>query len=185
MDGVPINDNGMPVQSRYLAEPLGSSAGRTNRIRREGPPARYHGKPGNAQREYRCGRRERSHAAACDNHCQRPTRPSRARNWPNRRCRSRRLADLAAETSRPFARRKLYFSETSQDPHDPNSPTTFYLTVDGQDPKAFDPQSRCAQHHRAPGRRGRLDHRKPNAGIARVSYSSGSFHDAGMVWTCR
>jgi FtsP/CotA-like multicopper oxidase with cupredoxin domain len=39
----------------------------------------------------------------------------------------------------PARTRKLYFSEVPQDPHDPNSPTTFYLTVDGQTPKAFDP----------------------------------------------
>ena len=41
----------------------------------------------------------------------------------------------------PVRTRKLYFSERLQDPSDPNSPTTFYLTVDGQDPKAFDPKS--------------------------------------------
>jgi FtsP/CotA-like multicopper oxidase with cupredoxin domain len=41
----------------------------------------------------------------------------------------------------PVRTRKLYFSETPQDPHDPNSPTAFFLTVDGQTPKAFDPNS--------------------------------------------
>jgi FtsP/CotA-like multicopper oxidase with cupredoxin domain len=41
----------------------------------------------------------------------------------------------------PIRTRKLYFSETLQDPKDPNSPTTFYLTVDGQTPKPFDPSS--------------------------------------------
>ena len=35
--------------------------------------------------------------------------------------------------------RKLYFSEDVQDPNDPNSPTKFYLTVDGQTPATFDP----------------------------------------------
>jgi FtsP/CotA-like multicopper oxidase with cupredoxin domain len=42
---------------------------------------------------------------------------------------------------RPVRTRKLYFSETLQDPQDPNSPTTFFLTVDGQIPKAFDMSS--------------------------------------------
>jgi FtsP/CotA-like multicopper oxidase with cupredoxin domain len=37
--------------------------------------------------------------------------------------------------------RKLYFSEQLQDPNDPNSPTTFYLTVDGKTPAPFDPSS--------------------------------------------
>jgi len=41
----------------------------------------------------------------------------------------------------PVRTRKLYFSEKLQDPNNPNSPTTFYLTVDGQTPKAFDPHS--------------------------------------------
>jgi FtsP/CotA-like multicopper oxidase with cupredoxin domain len=41
----------------------------------------------------------------------------------------------------PVRQRKLYFSEKQQDPHDPNSPTTFYVTVEGQTPKPFDPQS--------------------------------------------
>jgi FtsP/CotA-like multicopper oxidase with cupredoxin domain len=34
--------------------------------------------------------------------------------------------------------RKLYFSEESEDPANPNSPTKFYITVDGQTPKQFD-----------------------------------------------
>jgi len=41
----------------------------------------------------------------------------------------------------PTRVRKLYFTETPLDPHDANSPTTFYLTVDGQAPKPFDPAS--------------------------------------------
>ena len=34
----------------------------------------------------------------------------------------------------PTAHRKLYFSEVLSDPSDPNSPTNFYITVDGQTP---------------------------------------------------
>ncbi len=41
----------------------------------------------------------------------------------------------------PVRTRKLYFSETLLDPNDPNSATTFFLTVDGQEPKVFDPTS--------------------------------------------
>ena len=40
---------------------------------------------------------------------------------------------------RPTRVRKLYFSEKLDNPKDPNSATTFYLTVDGQTPRAFDP----------------------------------------------
>jgi FtsP/CotA-like multicopper oxidase with cupredoxin domain len=41
----------------------------------------------------------------------------------------------------PVRTRKLYFSEKVQNPKDPNSPTDFYLTVEGQTPAVFDPHS--------------------------------------------
>jgi FtsP/CotA-like multicopper oxidase with cupredoxin domain len=41
--------------------------------------------------------------------------------------------------SPPVRTRKLYFSETLEDPKDPNSATTFYITVDGETPTVFDP----------------------------------------------
>jgi FtsP/CotA-like multicopper oxidase with cupredoxin domain len=41
----------------------------------------------------------------------------------------------------PTAHRKLYFSEVLSDPSNPNSPTNFYITVDGQTPAIFDPSN--------------------------------------------
>jgi FtsP/CotA-like multicopper oxidase with cupredoxin domain len=41
----------------------------------------------------------------------------------------------------PVRVRKLYFSEKLEDPKDPNSATTFYITVDGQTPAPFDPHA--------------------------------------------
>ncbi len=41
----------------------------------------------------------------------------------------------------PARVRRLYFSEKLLDPNDPNSATTFFLTVEGQTPKPFDPAS--------------------------------------------
>lgn len=41
----------------------------------------------------------------------------------------------------PVRVRKLYLSETLQNPQDPNSPTTYFITVEGQAPKLFDPHS--------------------------------------------
>jgi len=41
--------------------------------------------------------------------------------------------------AQPVRVRKLYFSEKLSNPSDPNSATTFYLTLDGQTPAAFDP----------------------------------------------
>ena len=38
---------------------------------------------------------------------------------------------------KPVAHRKLYFSEVLSDPSDPDSPTSFYITVDGQKPVLF------------------------------------------------
>jgi FtsP/CotA-like multicopper oxidase with cupredoxin domain len=46
------------------------------------------------------------------------------------------LGDVA-----PVRTRRLYFSEKLLDPNDPNSATTFYLTVDGQVPTPFNPSS--------------------------------------------
>ena len=41
---------------------------------------------------------------------------------------------------KPVRTRKLYFSERPQDPSNPNSPTVFMITVDGQTPEPFDPR---------------------------------------------
>jgi FtsP/CotA-like multicopper oxidase with cupredoxin domain len=41
----------------------------------------------------------------------------------------------------PVRERKLYFSEKPQDPKDPNSPTVFFLTVEGKTPAPFDPNA--------------------------------------------
>jgi FtsP/CotA-like multicopper oxidase with cupredoxin domain len=44
----------------------------------------------------------------------------------------------------PVRVRKLFFSEQQENPNDPNSPTKFFLTTDGETPKPFDPQSDTA-----------------------------------------
>ncbi len=46
-----------------------------------------------------------------------------------------RFANLSQAT--PVAQRNLYFSEVLQDPTNPNSPTTFFITEQGQTPAAF------------------------------------------------
>jgi FtsP/CotA-like multicopper oxidase with cupredoxin domain len=50
-----------------------------------------------------------------------------------------RFADLEDET--PVAQRTLYFSETLQDPSNPLSPTTIFITVQGQTPAVYDPSA--------------------------------------------
>ena len=42
---------------------------------------------------------------------------------------------------KPAHERKLYFSEKPSDPNNPNSPTVFIITVEGQEPVAYDPNS--------------------------------------------
>jgi FtsP/CotA-like multicopper oxidase with cupredoxin domain len=46
-----------------------------------------------------------------------------------------RFAALAAAT--PIAQRNLYFSEVLEDPTNPNSPTNFFITEEGQQPALF------------------------------------------------
>ena len=41
----------------------------------------------------------------------------------------------------PVRTRRLYFSESPQNPNDPNGPMNFYLTVEGQTPAVFNAQS--------------------------------------------
>jgi FtsP/CotA-like multicopper oxidase with cupredoxin domain/uncharacterized protein YceK len=48
---------------------------------------------------------------------------------------ARRFSAMAQAT--PVAQRTLYFSEQLEDPTDPNSPTTFFITQDGMTPVAF------------------------------------------------
>jgi FtsP/CotA-like multicopper oxidase with cupredoxin domain len=45
------------------------------------------------------------------------------------------------ELEKPVRHRKLYFSEVVSDPSNPNSPTNFYITVDGATPTLFDPDN--------------------------------------------
>ncbi|HUO35066.1 MAG TPA: multicopper oxidase domain-containing protein [Candidatus Acidoferrum sp.] len=42
----------------------------------------------------------------------------------------------------PVRTRRLYFSEKLLNPNDPNSATEFYITVEGQTPKVFDPSAK-------------------------------------------
>ncbi|HWW79248.1 MAG TPA: multicopper oxidase family protein [Steroidobacteraceae bacterium] len=44
----------------------------------------------------------------------------------------------------PVRTRRLYFSEQPHDPLDPRSPTDFFITVEGQQPRLFDPASASA-----------------------------------------
>jgi FtsP/CotA-like multicopper oxidase with cupredoxin domain len=82
---------------------------------------------------------------------------------PSRPPNPQRFEGLA--DTQPSATRTLYFSEVLSNPNDPNSPTNFFITVDGATPVLFDPnnppaivttqgavedwiiQNRTAEHH--------------------------------------
>jgi FtsP/CotA-like multicopper oxidase with cupredoxin domain len=52
-----------------------------------------------------------------------------------------RQSPAALRDVKPVRVRKLYFSEKPQNPADPKSPTVFFITVEGQTPAPFDPNS--------------------------------------------
>jgi FtsP/CotA-like multicopper oxidase with cupredoxin domain len=58
---------------------------------------------------------------------------------PSGRPNPQRFENLASVAS--TAQRTLYFSEVLSDPSNPNSPTNFYITVDGATPELFDPNN--------------------------------------------
>ena len=61
-----------------------------------------------------------------------PLRPVSVASPP----RIRPAADM--RNLRPARERKLYFSEIRKDPGDPNSPVSYFITVEGAQPKIFD-----------------------------------------------
>jgi FtsP/CotA-like multicopper oxidase with cupredoxin domain len=52
-----------------------------------------------------------------------------------------RLTSVWLGDAKPVRTRLLYFSEKPHDPTNPNGPTDFYITVEGQEPKLFDPNN--------------------------------------------
>ena len=138
IDGVPLNDGGSAVRGSIWQNHLGVSPGGRIEFVVKGPPAGVAGAL--ITRAVNTG-------AAGEND---PTRPlANIIATPNavEPASSLAQAPLALPPAtlpwigkvEPVRTRKLYFSEVPQDPRDPTSPTTFYLTVDGQTPKAFDP----------------------------------------------
>jgi FtsP/CotA-like multicopper oxidase with cupredoxin domain len=140
LDGVPINENGMAGARVIWEKHVGVPPGGRVEFILKGPPEGVQGKLITLSVNTGTGGEND------------PIRPlatissSGAAPEPQSRL-AANPAPLPAPTSvwignvKPVRTRKLFFSEKLQDPNDPNSPTAFYLTVDGETPKIFDPSS--------------------------------------------
>jgi FtsP/CotA-like multicopper oxidase with cupredoxin domain len=140
LDGVPLQFQGSPSPPVQWVNHIGLPPGSRAEFIVEGPPA---GVPAllvtRAVDTGPAGENDPNRAlvaitAAADASEPQAALPARAEPmpWPNRRW----VGDVA-----PVRVRKLFFSEQQENPNDPNSPTKFFLTIDGGTPKPFDPQS--------------------------------------------
>jgi len=141
LDGVPINENGM-AGNRIVWEShiLLAPAGRVEFVVK-GPPA-------GQQASFVTRTVDTGPAGEND-----PTRPlATIVAAPEASEPKATLAASPAPLARPSSvwlgdvtpvrTRKLYFSERPRNPNDPNSPTDFYITVEGQAPALFDPNGK-------------------------------------------
>jgi len=140
LDGVPVNTNGVPANSILWRNHIGIPPGGRAEFIVKGPPAAVSGLFVTRSVDTGVGGENdpnraiativstedapapRSTLAASPE-----TLPSSSLHW---------LGNVV-----PVHTRRLYFSEKLLDANDPNSATTFYLTVDGQTPTPFDPSS--------------------------------------------
>lgn len=140
LDGVPVNENGMSGNRAIWVSHAGVPPGGRIEFIVKGPPAGV--KARLVTRSVNTGvSGENDPARPLANIVSSPDAPepqSRLDSSPQ---------PLPPSTStwignvKPVRTRRLYFSETLQDPKDPNSPTTFMLTVEGQTPQPYDMHS--------------------------------------------
>lgn len=138
MDGVPLNENGMPADFVDWQTHLGVPPGARVEFILKGPPLRVSGLfvtrtvdtgPG--------GENDTNRALATI---------TASEDAPEPRSRLSASPVPLPPSSTPWlgsvtpvVTRRLYFSEKLLDPNNPNSATEFYLTVEGQTPEPFDP----------------------------------------------
>jgi FtsP/CotA-like multicopper oxidase with cupredoxin domain len=140
IDGVPLHFQGSPSAPVQWVNHLGLPPGSRAEFIVEGPPAGGHAllvtravdtgpagenDPNRALMMITSSADASEPQAVLPAHAEPPPAPDRP--W---------IGDVA-----PVRVRKLFFSEQPENPNDPNSPTKFFLTIDGNTPKQFDPQS--------------------------------------------
>jgi FtsP/CotA-like multicopper oxidase with cupredoxin domain len=140
LDGVPLNENGTSGNYIDWQTHFGVPPGARVEFIVKGPPAGVTGLfvtrtvdtgPG--------GENDPNRALATITASADATEPSSklaASPVPMPRPELRWLGDVP-----PVVTRRLYFSEKALNPDDPNSPTQFFITVDGRTPALFDPAS--------------------------------------------
>jgi FtsP/CotA-like multicopper oxidase with cupredoxin domain len=140
IDGVPIRYNGSPAQPIQWVDHIGVPPGARVEFVAKAPPLGVRGLlvtrtvdsgPSGDNDPNRALATVVAAADAPDPHARLPSNPAplppSALPW---------VGKVA-----PVRLRKLYFSEKLDDPNNPASTSAFYLTVDGQAPKQFDPAS--------------------------------------------
>jgi FtsP/CotA-like multicopper oxidase with cupredoxin domain len=140
IDGVPLNQNGNPANAVEWRDHIGVPPGARVEFMVTGPPAGVSGLLVTRTVDTGQGgendpnRALLSLIAAAD--APEPAAALSANPKPLAHSTLPWLGDVP-----PARVRKLYFSEKLEDPNNPNSATTFYITVDGETPKEFDPTS--------------------------------------------
>ncbi|HEX4075148.1 MAG TPA: multicopper oxidase domain-containing protein [Candidatus Acidoferrales bacterium] len=140
MDGVPLNEDGAPADFVDWQTHLGVPPGARVEFIVTGPPA---GVPGlfvtRSVDTGPGGENDPNRALAAITASENAPRPQSTLDASPKPLPPQRLPWLGNVT--PVITRRLYFSEKLDDPNNPNSATQFYITVEGQTPKEFDPAS--------------------------------------------
>jgi len=140
IDGVPINTNGNPANAVEWRDHLGLPPGARIEFIVTGPPA---GVPGlfvtRTVDTGQGGENDPNRALAAIIPADDAPEPQSILAASPKPLPPPDLPWLGSVT--PVRVRHLYFSEKLEDPSNPNSATTFYITVDGETPTPFDPSS--------------------------------------------
>jgi FtsP/CotA-like multicopper oxidase with cupredoxin domain len=140
LDGAPLNENGDPANAIEWRDHVGVPPGGRVEFIVKGPPA---GVPGlfvtRTVDTGQGGENDPNRALATIVAAEDALEPRSRLAVSPEPLPAPALAWLGSVT--PVRARKLYFSEKLEDPNNPNSATTFFITVDGETPVAFDPAS--------------------------------------------
>jgi len=140
LDGVPITKNGaIPNRTLWQGHMLVPPGGRISFVYRTPPAGTQATLLTDAVDTGPAGENDPTRPlATIDSRADAPSAPSTLPgvSSPFVAAKSAWLGDV-----KPVRERKLYFSEQPSDPKDPNSPTLFFIALDGEQPKIYDPHS--------------------------------------------